>query len=169
MSRYESLLFTNIPKLTYAADPNNIGIYWSLELLLYILDNSAADKNVVVKCREYLHFSLWAHILYLSQWSRLSSNYILSQTLARSSLYHFFCASHVNYPVELVLVHSGNSFLSLLQARRLHCKNKMHTKYGVLRLSHLERFIWHKVTPYCWCLFNTKLGVLSHQLSVLSH
>ena len=31
------------PKLTYSADPNSIGIYWSLELLLYILDNSVAD------------------------------------------------------------------------------------------------------------------------------
>ena len=45
----------------------------------------------------------------------------------------------------------------------------MHTKYGVLRLSQLEHLIWREVTPYSWCVFNTKLGVLSHQLSVLSH
>ena len=53
----------------------------------------------------------------------------------------------------------------------LHCKKKraMHTKYGVLCLSHLEHLIWRKVMPYFWCVFNTKLGVLSHQLSVLSH
>ena len=37
-------------------------MYWSLELLLYILDNSAADKNIVVKYREYPCFSLRAHI-----------------------------------------------------------------------------------------------------------
>ena len=45
----------------------------------------------------------------------------------------------------------------------LHCKKKkcaMHTKYGVLLLSPLEHFIWRKVTPYFWCVFNTKLGVL---------
>ena len=45
----------------------------------------------------------------------------------------------------------------------------MHTKYGVLRLPNLEHFIRRKVTPYFWCVFYTELGVLSHQLSVLSH
>ena len=45
----------------------------------------------------------------------------------------------------------------------------MHTKYGVLRLSRLEHFIWREVTPNFWCVVCAKLGVLSHQLSVLSH
>ena len=55
---------------------------------------------------------------------------------------------------------------------RLHCKKKkraMHTKYGVLRLSRLEHLIWREVTPDFWCVFYTKLSVLSHQLSVFSH
>ena len=43
----------------------------------------------------------------------------------------------------------------------------MHTKYGVLRLSRLEHLIWREVMPTFWCVFYTKLGVLSHQLSVL--
>ena len=43
----------------------------------------------------------------------------------------------------------------------------MHTKYGVLRLSRLEHLIWREVTPNFWCVFYAKLGVLSHQLSVL--
>ena len=54
----------------------------------------------------------------------------------------------------------------------VHCKKKkhaMHTKYGVLRLSRLEHLIWREVTPNFWCVFYAKLGVLSHQLSVLSH
>ena len=38
-----------------------------------------------------------------------------------------------------------------------------------LRLSHLDHLIWRKATPYFWCVFYTKLGVLSHKLSVLSH
>ena len=42
------------PKLTYSADPNSIGIHWSLELLL---DNSAADGIF-----QFLCFSLRAHI-----------------------------------------------------------------------------------------------------------
>ena len=45
----------------------------------------------------------------------------------------------------------------------------MHTKYGVLHLSRLEHLIWREVTPNFWCVLYTKLGVLSHQLSVLSH
>ena len=45
----------------------------------------------------------------------------------------------------------------------------MHTKYGVLRLSRLEHLIWREVTPNFWSVFYTKLGVLSHQLSVFSH
>ena len=45
----------------------------------------------------------------------------------------------------------------------------MHTKYGALRLSQLEHLIWREVTPNFWCVFYAKLGVLSHQLSVLSH
>ena len=45
----------------------------------------------------------------------------------------------------------------------------MHIKYGVLCLSHLEHLIWREVTPKFWCVFYAKLGVLSHQLSVLSH
>ena len=45
----------------------------------------------------------------------------------------------------------------------------MHTKYGMLCLSHLEHLIWREVTPNFWCVFYAKLGVLSHQLSVLSH
>ena len=45
----------------------------------------------------------------------------------------------------------------------------MHTKYGVLRLYHLEHLIWREVMPNFWCVFYAKLGVLSHQLSVLSH
>ena len=60
----------------------------------------------------------------------------------------------------------------ILGPYRLHCKKKkraMHTKYGVLRLSHLEHLIWREVTPNFWCVFYTKLSVLSHQLSVLSH
>ena len=48
-------------------------------------------------------------------------------------------------------------------------KHAMHTKYGVLRLSRLEHLIWREVTPNFWCVFYAKLGVLSHQLSVLSH
>ena len=48
-------------------------------------------------------------------------------------------------------------------------KDAMHTKYGVLRLSRLEHLIWREVTPNIWCVFYAKLGVLSHQLSVLSH
>ena len=45
----------------------------------------------------------------------------------------------------------------------------MHTKYGVLRLSRLEHLILREVMPNLWCVFYTKLGVLSHHLSVLSH
>ena len=45
----------------------------------------------------------------------------------------------------------------------------MHTKYGVVRLSHLEYLTQCEVTPNIWRLFYTKLGVLSHQLCVLSH
>ena len=48
-------------------------------------------------------------------------------------------------------------------------KRAMHTKYGVLRLSRLEHLIWREVTPNFWFVFYAKLGVLSHQLSVLSH
>ena len=59
----------------------------------------------------------------------------------------------------------GTRYIALL------CKKKhaMHTKYGVLCLSHLEHLIWREVMPNFLCVFYTKLGVLSHQLSVLSY
>ena len=48
-------------------------------------------------------------------------------------------------------------------------RRAMHTKYGVLCLSRLEHLIWCEVTPNFWCVFYATSGVLSHQLSVLSH
>ena len=55
----------------------------------------------------------------------------------------------------------GPLLTQLLCQKGLHCKKKkraMHTKYGVLHLSHLEH-----LTPNFWCVL-CQIGVLSHQL-----
>ena len=81
----------------------------------------------------------------------------------------FNCTSNFTTKTAYVL---GFAAMTSTSVCRLHCKKKkraMHTKYGVLCLSQLEHLIWREVTPNFWCVFYAKLGVLSHQLSVLSH
>ena len=70
-----------------------------------------------------------------------------------------------HFPVGVYIRECG--LLEILTMHEVTLSKKqraMHTKYGVLRLSHLEHFIWHEVTPKLWCVFYSKLGVLSHQL-----
>ena len=69
----------------------------------------------------------------------------------------------------MVLVMEGWPTVACVQYTVKKKQRAMHTKYGVLLLSHLEHLIWREVTPNFWCVFYTKLGVLSHQVSVLSH
>ena len=77
-----------------------------------------------------------------------------------------------NKPASLVVASQVRTSIGKW-AKKQPCTVKkeraMHTKYCVLRLSHLEHLIWCEVMPNIWCVFYAKLGVLSHQLSVLSH
>ena len=102
-------------------------------------------------------FSLYVLIVYNFLFQRDGKSFLRPHHLKVSSSSRAFLSND-----------SSNCKDRLLSNRRLHCKKKS-VQYGMLRLSHLEHLIWCEVMPNFWCVLYAKLGVLSHQLSVLSH